>query len=128
MVVQIDGLIMATNFIECKYSEAIVAFDRVINKNNDLLVSANYGKALALRSNKDYTNALSAIDRAIELVPANRQKDYRYLWKYQGILLVLVGKYERAVQSFDTALKLDPTDLNLQEMRLVCLSMFQKEK
>ena len=41
-----------------KYSEAIVAFDRVINKNNDLLVSANYGKALALRSNKDYTNAL----------------------------------------------------------------------
>ena len=92
------------------------------------MLSANYGKALALRANKDYNNALTAIDRAIEVVPANSKESFYYLWKYQGILLVLVGKYERAVQSFDTALKLDPTDLNLQEMRLVCLSMFQKQK
>jgi tetratricopeptide (TPR) repeat protein len=53
-----------------KYPEAIKAFDRAIILS-PTSVSAQYGKGLAFKKNKDNRSALIAFDRAIALVPAN---------------------------------------------------------
>jgi tetratricopeptide (TPR) repeat protein len=94
-----------------RFDRAIVAFDTAIAKNQLLL--GNYGKALSLLRSGKSRLAEGAISKAIIAVPINERSKYYYFWKTQNIILRSQQKYDAAIQSIDTAIKLEPNDLTL---------------
>ncbi|WP_310487704.1 tetratricopeptide repeat-containing serine protease family protein, partial [Chamaesiphon sp. VAR_69_metabat_338] len=89
---------------------AIAAFDRAIAQNQAIF--GHFGKALSLARIGKYQLAENAIDRAITAIPANDRKTYYYFWGYQGRIAQFLEKYNKAISSMDTAIQLEPNDLN----------------
>jgi tetratricopeptide (TPR) repeat protein/S1-C subfamily serine protease len=98
-----------------KYPEAVRAFDIAISKGAEYQLFGNYGKALALRKDAKYADALTAISTAIATPQAkSASKRYYYLWKYQSMILEDLSKSDEAMKAIDYAIKLEPTDTILQ--------------
>ena len=95
-----------------KLVDAAIAFDKAIAKGREYQLFGNYGKALALLEINN-SQALTAISSAIDVVPAGKQVDYYYLWKYQSGISRYLGKYDDALRAIEIAIKLEPSDLNL---------------
>ncbi len=107
-----------------KSSEAALAFDRAISGSQQYQISGNYGKALAL-AGVDIDRALTAISTAIAAVrslPENNREKYYYLWKYQSVILSLLGKYDDALKSIEEAIKLEPNDSTLLNQKAILFS------
>jgi tetratricopeptide (TPR) repeat protein/S1-C subfamily serine protease len=94
-----------------KDTDAVKAFDRAIALKPDSL-DAHYGKGLALLGN-DNTAAIGSFDRAIQLVPADNQSSYYYLWKYRSVALKALGKDAEALVAISRAIDLEPQDIIL---------------
>jgi tetratricopeptide (TPR) repeat protein/S1-C subfamily serine protease len=100
-----------------QYDRAIAAFDTAIAKKQELF--GNYGKALLLAGIGKYQLAENAIDRAINAIPANEHKKYYYFWGIQGLIAQSLEKYDKAIKSLDTGIKLEPNDLHLLNQKAI---------
>ena len=69
-------------------------------------------KAYALTGLGKYTEALTAIDKAIQLQP-----DFVEAWFLRSTVLCSLKKYEEALASIDKAIQLQPTDPELQKAK-----------
>jgi tetratricopeptide (TPR) repeat protein/S1-C subfamily serine protease len=104
-----------------QYNRSIAAFDKAIANGSVLL--GNYGKSLALFNERKFDLATVAIAQAISAAPIDRKKRvvYYYLWKYQSVLLRQRYKFDEAIKSIDTAIDLNPDDLNLRHEKVASL-------
>jgi tetratricopeptide (TPR) repeat protein/S1-C subfamily serine protease len=104
-----------------KHADAAKAFDRAIKLAPDsldayygeglaLAGNASYGEGLAL-GNNDYSAALKAIDRAIELVPKGHESELYYLWKYRSVMLRNSKKHQEALVAISDAIRLEGKEL-----------------
>jgi tetratricopeptide (TPR) repeat protein/S1-C subfamily serine protease len=96
-----------------QFDKAVVAFDKAIVKGE--VLDGNYGKTLSLMILRKFDLAKKSIDRAIALVPNDRNRvNYYYFWKYQSRIFSRLGKYDEAIKTIDIAIKLEPKDQLLQ--------------
>jgi tetratricopeptide (TPR) repeat protein/S1-C subfamily serine protease len=108
-----------------KDADAVKAFDRAIALQPDLL-DAHYGKGLALSADRDNPAALRSFDRAIQLVPADNQSSYYYLWKYRSVALRELGKDTEALVAVSQAIDLEPQDLILLNEQAALLEQLKR--
>jgi S1-C subfamily serine protease len=88
-----------------QFEQAVVAFDRAIAKGD--VLQGNYGKALSLLILRKYDLAQKAIDKAIALVPNDKNRvNFYYFWKYQSRILARLKKYDESLKSIDVAIGL----------------------
>jgi tetratricopeptide (TPR) repeat protein/S1-C subfamily serine protease len=109
---------------------AVAAFDNAIanDKDNKLLLAANYGKALVLHRAKKFDLATTAIAQAIAVVPAKERTNYYYLWNWQSVILRRRYKFDEAIRSIDIAIGLKPDDLNLRHEKTASLMGLGRNK
>jgi tetratricopeptide (TPR) repeat protein/S1-C subfamily serine protease len=104
---------------------AVAAYDNAIakDKDNKLLLAANYGKALVLYRAKKFDLATAAIAQAIAAAPIDRKErvNYYYLWNWQSVILRRRYKFDEAIRSIDVAIGLKPDDLNLRHEKVASL-------
>ena len=106
-----------------KYSEAILAFDRAIERGREYQVQGNYGKGLVLMYSGDLTKALNVFSLAISATSPSARKNYYYLWKYKSYVLMELNKCDEALETVKEAIalersynrenKLEPNDMVL---------------
>lgn len=87
---------------EGKYLEAIIAFDKAIEidqDNSDLWNS----KGVTLYKMSNYADAVVAYDKSIKLNLSNY-----VAWHNKGVLLYEMGRIEEAISAYDQALKINP--------------------
>ena len=80
--------------------------------NESLAEEANFSLGYATKSGilyvmGDFTGALEAADKAIEIDPDNA--DYVNAYINKGTALILLGRYEESLEASDKAIELDPT-------------------
>jgi tetratricopeptide (TPR) repeat protein/S1-C subfamily serine protease len=109
-----------------KYKQSTIAFDQAITKGE--VLKGNYAKALSLGRLGKYELAEIAILKAIKLVPENTKAKYYYFWKYQTIFLISLNKYDAALHSINTAIKLNPQDLILRNEKVGVLMLKRQYK
>ena len=78
-------------------------YDKAIEKENDNF-SLYLKKFLLLGKILNYEEALRVLDGALFIHP-----DHPDVWYYKGCFLEKIGKYDDAIKSFDTDLRIDPT-------------------
>jgi tetratricopeptide (TPR) repeat protein len=66
--------------------------------------------------------ASATIVKAIEAVPVKERFSYYYFWKIQSILFSRLEKYPQALESIETAIKLEPQDRILLNEKATILS------
>ncbi len=93
-----------------QYDKSIIAFDRAIAKDRALL--GNYAKALSLGNMGQNQLAETAISQAIAAVSSNERAKYYYFWKYQGIILGRLEKYDEALKAIEIAILLQKDAAN----------------
>ncbi|WP_310416541.1 tetratricopeptide repeat protein, partial [Chamaesiphon sp. OTE_8_metabat_110] len=91
-----------------QFEQSVTAFDRAITKGQ--ILTGNYGRALSLLYSEKLDLASAAIAKAIAAVPAKERANYYYFWKYQSSIFIKRKKYAQALESIDTAIKLEPND------------------
>jgi tetratricopeptide (TPR) repeat protein/S1-C subfamily serine protease len=111
---------------------AVAAFDNAIakDKNKELLLAANYGKALVFYRAKKFDLATAVIAQAIAAAPIDMKKrvDYYYLWNWQSVILRRRYKFDEAIRSIDIAIGLKPDDLNLRHEKTASLMGLGRDK
>src|SRR6266566_5280644 len=101
----------ATLYRAKRYEEALNFYEKVIQ------IEPNYsdayvGKGDCLRKLKDYYNAISAYERAIQLNLKNVSENAT-AYNGKGIIFRLQGGYEEALQAFEEAIRLSRHEDNL---------------
>jgi tetratricopeptide (TPR) repeat protein len=66
---------------------------------------------------KQYSEALTAYEKAIELKPSASE-----VWRHQGLLLEKLEQYSEAIAAYDQAIKLEPNDAEAWRFRGALLS------
>jgi S1-C subfamily serine protease/tetratricopeptide (TPR) repeat protein len=90
-----------------RYRDAVKAFEQAIIRRPSS-INAYIGKSLAFANiNRDYSAALEAINRAIELVPLIDQPKFHYLWRMRSLALKKLKRYEEALVAINNAVVLD---------------------
>lgn len=80
-----------------------VASNNIANQNQDeFKISFNQG--LALLNNRNYSQALSAFDKAISI-----DANHVAVWHDKGQTLDKLGRYNESLAAYDKALSIDPT-------------------
>jgi len=93
-------------FFSGRYEEAITVYNRAIDKamtNQADLFAAWHGKTKSFRRLKQYSLALEASTRAMELRP-----DDALMWFERGYLLQLQGQYSEALNAYDRVIITKP--------------------
>jgi tetratricopeptide (TPR) repeat protein/S1-C subfamily serine protease len=90
-----------------QYDKSVVAFDKAIAKDNQLL--GNYGKAKALSKLKKFDLATIAIAQSIAAASTDSEQrsSYYYLWEQQSLIFRELDKYDEALKSLDLAIALN---------------------
>jgi tetratricopeptide (TPR) repeat protein/S1-C subfamily serine protease len=98
-----------------KDDRALQAFDRAIQLNNpEYTYLAWYGKALIFTRKYQYRDALEAIKKAIAILPAREQGSefHAEILNYSGIIYEGLNQSEKAIDSFEQAIKISPQNPN----------------
>uniref|UniRef100_UPI00286EB21D tetratricopeptide repeat protein n=1 Tax=Chamaesiphon sp. VAR_48_metabat_403 TaxID=2964700 RepID=UPI00286EB21D len=103
-----------------QFEKSVTAFDKAIAKGQSL--TGSYGKALSLYDSGRLDLASAAIAKAIAAVPVKERANYYYLWKWQSVIFRFREQYASALESIDTAIKLEPQDRTLVEEKALILS------
>jgi tetratricopeptide (TPR) repeat protein/S1-C subfamily serine protease len=103
--------------------KSVIAFDKAISKGK---VLGFYGKALSLRRLGKLELSQASIVQAIAAIPTNQYTNYYYLWKYQSFILDGSRKYDEALTSINTAIRLEPRDLTSLIEKALILRKQQK--
>ncbi len=85
------------------YDASVAQLDAVLEKQPDHF-RALYNKALAHASNGEQNKALSAFERASQLLPVQAKKDYT-LYNSYGWFLLAIGQLEAADRQFSLAME-----------------------
>jgi len=94
-------------------NQALVWYERALtrlDKDTDLREAAAevcYELGRRLRSEKQYPESLSVLNRAVEL-----KSDYTWAYIGKGSAYGILKQYEQAIQDFDRAIELDPNFAN----------------
>jgi tetratricopeptide (TPR) repeat protein len=84
-----------------KYDEAIQAYDKAIQTDND--VGALFNKGFVLNKLRRYDEAIKAFNKYIQINPEDA-----FAWSYKGSALDNLGNYAEAIKAHDKAIKIDP--------------------
>jgi tetratricopeptide (TPR) repeat protein len=103
-----------------QFEKSVTAFDKAITKGQ--ILAGNYGKALSLLDSGKLDLATAAIAKAIAAVPVKERANYYYFWKWQSVIFRFREQYAWALESIDTAIRLEPQDRTLVEEKAVILS------
>ncbi|TRU72406.1 MAG: tetratricopeptide repeat protein [Microcystis viridis Mv_BB_P_19951000_S69] len=98
-----------------KEDRALQAFDRAIQLNNpEYTYLAWYGKALIFRRKYQYQEALEAIEKALATLPAREQGSefHAEIFNYSGIIYRGLNQFQKAIDSFEQAIKISTRNPN----------------
>ena len=87
-------------FKEKKYETSISLIDIAL-KLDSTVVGFYLDKAIYLQENKQYLDAFNTYNSAITKFPTNS-----YLFNGRGVLLISVGEFDKAIESFTDQLKI----------------------
>jgi tetratricopeptide (TPR) repeat protein len=80
-----------------------------------------YDNAKRLYQSQRYEEALTNINRSIDIKPSNGD-----FWNTRGIILACLELHEEALLSFEKSLELDKTNMNAIKNRNLCLAQLRK--
>jgi tetratricopeptide (TPR) repeat protein/S1-C subfamily serine protease len=110
-----------------EYPQAASAFSLALHLQPNSL-DGYYGEGLALLNKGDSSAALMAFDKAISLVSSDSQSKFYYLWKYRSLALRELGDIKRALVSISEAIRLEPEDATLLNVKANLLSEIGDQK
>ncbi len=126
-----DSLIAEGNefYNSKKFDKAVVSFDEAL-KLEPRNPKAWFHKALALKDwgiaiddNEKVRASIEGFDKSLGIDPKNGE-----LWYHKGMVLGLLEEFDKAVESFDTALKLDPGNATYEMMYTAAKEQAREKK
>lgn len=102
-------------------NEAIAAYNKAIDLNPPFLAQIYYAKGIVLRADRKFSEADIAFSKALEIKP-----DFAEVWyRHTGVLLHL-KQYREALNSIDTAIRLDEENFLYYMLRGITLSSLKR--
>ena len=95
-----------------QYTESLVAFDRALSIQPDNYVLWYLRGNLLQEKLQQYESALASSDRAVQIKP-----DFALGWINRGRTLILLGRYQEALESVQKALQITPSDRTARELQ-----------
>jgi tetratricopeptide (TPR) repeat protein len=99
-------------FEQGNYDLAKNFFGKVIDNAEIALAYSWFNKGTAYHSLNQYSNAIDAFNKSIEIDP-----QFKEAWNNKGESLKSQGNYDEAIKAFDKAIEIDPNYTNAIEGR-----------
>jgi tetratricopeptide (TPR) repeat protein len=99
-------------FEQGNYELAKNLFGKVIDNAEIALAYSWFNKGTAYHSLGQYSNAIDAFNKSIEIDP-----QFKEAWNNKGESLKSQGNYDEAIKAFDKAIEIDPNYTNAIEGR-----------
>jgi tetratricopeptide (TPR) repeat protein len=106
-----------------EFEEAIAHYAQVLRMNSNEPTAHHY-QGLTLEHLEQYSEAIAAYDRAIQLQPSHVAR----IWIDRGNLLRTLGRYAEALKSYEQALLTQPDDPAALSGQGAMLAMLGREK
>ncbi|MEI6370115.1 MAG: tetratricopeptide repeat-containing serine protease family protein [Nostocales cyanobacterium ELA608] len=106
-----------------RYSEAIQAFDAAINQKPKFIHLAYYGKGLALGYSGKGSEAITALQQAVQSQP-----DFVPAWDNLSVAYRESNQLDKALAAINKAIQLQPNNPNLYNQKYVVLSDLKRYK
>ena len=82
-----------------------------------------FQRGVALYEKGDYSGAITAFDKAIEIDPSIAEA-----WNNRGLALVQTGQYRESLESFNKTLSLKPDHENALKAKKIVLKLLGNQK
>lgn len=105
-----------------QYSEAIAEFNKVLDIDKNLFF-VHYYKGRALLDLGKFQEAITSLNKAIELTSTKENADYYF---YRGVAYSNLDDYKNALENFEKAVTLNPSQHTYHDRKGYCL--YKQEK